>query len=256
MGSDKLQYIYKTVMLVWAVLLFSSCYSNKELGLLQGNDANLPHYEPTEYLEYRLRVDDEVVFRLLSAETTISKMVQGDQYSLTGNQVTYRVYSDGTLDLPYMKSIRVAGLTMAEATQVVEERFRELLPDASVRLALANKQFTILGEIGSGVFPMYNDKLTIFEALSMSGKFKPSADLKKVRILRPSDQGIRILEFDIRTRSVLHSAYYYIYPNDIIYIQKSSSGFWKTDSYSSFVGLITSSLTLMLAVLNLSTPLL
>lgn len=234
---------------VLSVVLLTSCYNYRSIGLLQENNSRLPAYEPVEFEEYRLRVNDEVIFRLISSDATISRLLQSDQYASTGQQViSYRIYPDGTIDLPYIKSIQVKGLTLAEAARVVEQRFRELLPDAAITLALANKNFTVIGQAGSGIFPIYKERLTIYQALSMSGELHPTGDHKRVRILRESDKGTEIFEFDIRPVSVINSKYYYIYPNDVIYVQKARSSFWKVDSYGSFIGLITSSLTLMLTV--------
>jgi len=65
--------------------------------------------------------------------------------------MTYRVYPDGTIDLPFIKNIYIEGLTLNEASKVIEDRFRELIPDAAIKLTLANKTFTVIGEAGTGV---------------------------------------------------------------------------------------------------------
>lgn len=232
-----------------AVVLLPSCYNYKSVGLLQEKNRRLPVYESQEFTPYRLRVNDEVIFRLISSDVTISRLLLSDQYVSNSQHVmSYRIYPDGTIDLPYIKSIPVEGMTIEEASRVVENRFREILPDAAITLALANKNFTVIGEAGSGVFPIFKERLTIYQALSMSGDLHRSGDHKKVRIVRESVNGTEILEFDIRPASLINSKYYYIYPNDILYVQKAASSFWKVDNYGSFIGLITSSLTLMLTV--------
>ena len=114
---------------------------------------------------------------------------------------------------------------MNEATKVIEKRMREVIPDAIIKLGLSNKTFTIFGDAGSGIFPIYKEKLTIFQALSMSGDFNETSDRKHVRIIRDTDKGTQILDFDIRPKSIIDSKYYYIYPNDIIYVQRNFSSF-------------------------------
>ena len=49
------------------------------------------------------------------------------------------------------------------------------------------------------------------------------------------------------------SKYYYLYPNDVIYVSRAPGSFYKVSSYSGFLGLITSSLALLIAVLNYTT---
>jgi polysaccharide export outer membrane protein len=131
----------------------------------------------------------------------------------------------------------------------LKKEFREIIPDAEVKLSIANKSFTVIGEAGTGVFPVYKDKLTIYQALAMSGDLKLSGDFRHVKILREEEGKTEILEFDIRPASVIESKYYYVYPNDIIYVQRASSSFFKVNNYSSFLGLISSSLSLLFSVL-------
>jgi len=207
----------------------------------------LPVYEKSDYIDYHIQVNDEIVYRLITSDETISKLISS---SSSQNQTSYRVYTDSTIDLPFISHIRVAGLTLNEASKVVEKRFKEIIPDAVIKLSLSNKTFTIFGDAGSGIFPIYKEKLTIFQALSMSGDFNETSDRKHVRIIRETDKGTQILDFDIRPKSIIDSKYYYIYPNDIIYVQREFSSFYKVTNYSALLGVITFSLSLLFSVLN------
>jgi polysaccharide export outer membrane protein len=214
---------------------------------------SLPAYDKSEYVDYRIHVNDEIIYRLSTADDkTISKLVSSNSSgSASGqNQISYRVYTDGTIDLPFISRIPVAGLTIDEAAKVVEDKFKELIPDAIIKLSLANKTFTILGDAASGIFPIYRDKMTIFQALSMTGDFNEASDRKHIRIIRDGDKGTQILEFDIRPKSIIDSKYYYVYPNDIIYIQRDFSSFYKVNSYTSLLGIVSYSLSLFFSVLS------
>lgn len=231
------------------ILLLSSCYSYRHIGLLQEQNKHLPIYDEISYEEYRIKINDELLFRLITSDETISRLIAGNQH-ISGSQsnVSYRVFPDGTVDLPFLKNIPVAGLTLNEAAKVIETRFKELIPDAAVKLTLANKNFTVIGEAGTGVYPIFKDKLTLFQALSMSGEITYTGDYKEVRIIRETEKGTEVLEFDIRPASIINSKYYYIYPNDIIYVQRNPASFYKVDNYSSFITLISSSLSLLFTV--------
>jgi polysaccharide export outer membrane protein len=117
-------------------------------------------------------------------------------------------------------------------------------------LSLANKTFTIFGDAGSGIFPIYKEKMTIFQALSMSGDFSETSDRKHIRIIRESEKGTQVMEFDIRPRSIIDSKYYYIYPNDIIYVQRQFSSFYKVNNYATLLTVINFSFSLLFGVLN------
>ncbi len=235
--------------LLVAVVL-TSCYSHRAVGLLQDRK-DLPQYEKVAYEPYRLRINDEIIYRLITMDETIAPVITAGQSSNATNANSYRIYSDGTIDLPFLQPIHIAGLTIAEAEKAVENKFKEIIPDAEIKLTLYNKTFTIIGDINSGTYQIYKDKLSIYQALAMSGDLMNQGDRKHVRIIRPREGSEpEILEFDIRTNTLVDSKYYYVYPNDIIYVARSKGSFYKVASYSGFLALITSSLSLLVSVLN------
>ena len=224
------------------------------MGLLQDRK-DLPHYDSVGYEPYRLQVNDEIIYRIITLDETLGKTLAQNLGSNTGsnnnNAYSYRIYSDGTVDLPFLPPIRLEGLTELEAQDTVKRYMRELIPDAEIKLALYNKQFTILGEVGKGVKYIYKERMTIYQALAMSGRVLNTGDRRHVRIIRPhGNQEPEVLEFDLRTNTIINSKYYYIYPNDLIYVSREPAAFFKQESYSAFLGLITSSVALLISVLN------
>lgn len=249
----------KHIYLAWLALLLvavslTGCYPHRAVGLLQDRD-KLPHYDSVPYQPYRLQVNDEIVYRVITLDETLAKTlaVNNAASSNYNNQYayTYRIYSDGTVDLPFLPPIHLEGLTELEAQDTVKKYMRELIPDAEIKLALYNKQFTVLGDISSGVRYIYKERMTIYQALAMTGDLMHSADRKHVRIIRPHGNGEpEVLEFDIRTNTLIDSKYYYIYPNDLIYVSREKASFFKQETYPAFLGLITSSVALLITVLN------
>jgi len=241
--------IIRIFVLFIVLISLSSCYNYKSLQLLQEEHSS-PVYNKSNYSDYRIQVNDEMIYRLITSDETISKLISPQTGGSSQNMMSYRVYKDSTIDLPFISHIPIAGLTISEATKVIENRFKEIIPDAVVKLSLSNKTFTIFGDAGSGIFPIYKEKLTIFQALSMSGDFNETSDRKHIRIIRDTEKGTQILEFDIRPKSIIDSKYYYIYPNDIIYIQRDFSSFYKVNSYSALLGVFSFSLSLLFSVLT------
>lgn len=241
-----------SIALVW-VLLASSCITNKSMTYLQDSD-KLPQYPKVPYTYYRIQKNDQLVIRLLSLneEATAIFNMQSTSASTTG--YTYRVYDDGTIDIPFVDNIPVAGLTIREASKVIEARLKDFVPDAMVKVALANDNFYILGLSGAkGAFPLYKEKLNIFQALALTGNVATNADRKRVRLIRPNADGGRpiVKEFDLRTISIIDSEYYYVQPNDVLYLGPIKGDFWKIENYSSAVGTLSTSLNFLVTVLNL-----
>ena len=239
-------YIFICIITAFAL---SSCYSYKSMRLLQDNVA-IPKYETSNYKDYKIQINDELIYRLITTDENMSKLLSSGTSTSSQNMLSYRVYTDGTVDLPFVSHIPVAGLTLNEASKVIQTRFKEIIPDAIVKLSLSNKTFTVIGDAGSGVFPIYKEKLTIFQAISMFGDFNESSDRRHIRIIRDTEKGTQILEFDIRPKSIIDSKYYYVYPNDIIYIKQDSSSFYKVSNFGSLIGIISFSLSILFNVLS------
>lgn len=246
--------VIKILVVLMTSVVLTGCYGHKAIGLLQEptKQNKLPQYEKAEYEPYRLQVNDEIIYRVITMDETLAKTLGTNNVSAGSNYaVTYRIYQDGTVDIPFLKPVHLAGLTEREAQDTLQAAFRTIIPDADVKLALYNKTFTVIGDIRSGTYRIYREKMNIFQALAMSGDLLNSGDRKHVRIIRPrTNEEPEVLEFDIRTNSIVNSEYYYVYPNDVIYVARTKDSFVKVDSYTGFLGLITSSVGLLISALN------
>ena len=231
-------------------MLLASCYPIRRVGLLQER-SGLPEYEKGEYELYRLQKNDELELRIVSLNMETALLFQSVAVSSVANSsFTYRIYEDGTIDIPFLSKVKVAGLTLQQAEQKIENELSGFADDITVKLALSTGTFCVIGDAGRGYFPIYKDRLTIYQALALSGGVSPSADLGHVKILRRSVEGTKIIEFDIRPKSVIDSEYYYVYPNDVIYFDFSKRRFWAIDSYSGFLSVMSSSLSMLVSVWN------
>lgn len=243
----------KIILHISFILLLTTltgCYGYRQVGLLQDRD-DLPQYDSSAYKPYRLQVNDEIIYRVVTMDETIAKTLSTNTSSAGQYANSYRIYSDGTVDIPFLEPVKLVGLTELEAQDTLRKAFREIIPDADVKLAMYNKTFTVLGDANSGTYSIYKERMTIFQALAMTGDLMNSGDRRHVRIIRPhGNEEPEILEFDIRTNSIIDSKYYYVYPNDLIYVSRDSGSFYKQTSYSGFLALITSSVSLLITVLN------
>ena len=243
------------ILLALTAVLMSSCYSHKSIGYLQEptKSNKLPVYDSVSYEPYRIRVNDEISYLLNTLHQPILNLLGANNMATSSQYAnSYRVYSDGTIDIPFLKPIKVLGLTEAEAQDTLRAAFREIIPDADVKLALYNKYFSVIGDANAGRYFIYKEKMNIFQALAMTGDVMNSGDRRHIRIIRPRDGGQEpeILEFDMRTNSIIDSKYYYVYPNDVIYVARTKDSFYKVPTYTGFLGLITSSVALLTTVLN------
>jgi polysaccharide export outer membrane protein len=213
----------------------------------------LPVYDSVPYQPYRIHVNDEIIYRLITMDQSITKMLGTNNASMGTNYAnSYRVHEDGTIDLPFLPPIKIEGLTEMEAQDTIRAAFREIIPDADVKVAMYNKYFSVVGDANAGHYYVYKEKMNIFQALAMTGDVMNSGDRRHIRIIRPTKDGQdpEILEFDMRTNSIIDSKYYYVYPNDVIYVARAKNSFYTVQNYAGFISLITSSVALLTTVLN------
>jgi polysaccharide export outer membrane protein len=71
--------------------------------------------------------------------------------------------------------------------------------------------------------------------------------------MRKDEKGItQTMTFDIRPKSIIGSEYYYIQPNDIIYIPPAKGRFFRMDSLFGIIGVVTTSVSLFFLIYGLS----
>jgi polysaccharide biosynthesis/export protein len=237
-------------MLMLSSLSLVSCITNKSTSYLQ-ETKNMPQYELKEYAYYRIQPNDELAMQVLSINEDVVAFFRDGQTS--SMPVSYKVYADGTIDIPFISGIHVAGLTVREAAKKIEVQVREFAPDATVKLGLSNDFFYLVTEGNQGKYPLYKEKLTLFQALSLAGNIPVNADRQRVRIIRQKEAMSPpiIKEFDMRSKSIIHSEFYYIQPNDIIYVSTIKADFYKVSNYSTTIGTISTTLSFLLLVLGL-----
>ena len=88
--------ILTMILMLGISIMFTSCYGYRQVGLLQERD-DLPQYDSVAYKPYRLQVNDEVIYRVITMDETIAKTMASNS-SVSGQYAnSYRIYSDGTV---------------------------------------------------------------------------------------------------------------------------------------------------------------
>ena len=239
------------LILLSALLVVSSCVTPRKTRYLQEPDKYVPEYP--EYhtpADYQVMKSDELNIRVITLDEESSRIFNETQNS-TGSLssvykglYTYTVYEDGTIDFPYIGAIQVAGKTTREIKHDIEKALQEYVKDCSVEVRLVNSYFNLLTEMGASRHELTKEKMTIFEALAVGGDLGPYSDRKHVKVLRQQPNGeTTIKEFDIRSQEILGSEYYYIQPNDIIYVKAFQGQFFRVNSFLTAIGITSATIS-------------
>ena len=188
----------------------------------------VPNEVPEEYivqsgdiLKIDIRGFDEKINQLfnlfLAQNMNVGGMAAsgGDPYFMFG----YVVTDSGTVDLPVMGRIRIAGLTMTQAQAAVQTELDRYFEKAYVRVALGGIRFSVLGQVRNpGKFTVMQNRLTILEAVAQAGELVPDADRRRVKLIRQYPGWSQIITLDLTDRKLLESPYYFIRPNDMLIV--------------------------------------
>lgn len=231
------------LLCIFAISVFSSCISSEEMNYMQNITLNYP-IEP--FKEYRLTIDDKISCNISTSDRSL---VETFNTVLTPNQSaakTYIIYSDSTVILPFFGKVKIAGLTVQEAERVIQKMMQESVTDAQVKVTLASNNFYILASNKRNYQSVYKENMTIYQALAVAQQTTSSMDISKISILRRDAAGKTVQKtFDLRSQDIVQSEFYYIKPNDLIYIPTNKHSFFNIESLGAFTSAMMIPLTFL-----------
>lgn len=252
-------------ILFFAIVGFalSSCVTARKVNYMQKPDKEIPSYADTlSFEDYELRIGDRLYVHVYSLNEEVMKMYnagganastmrqQMNQGSMGGSYdlYTYLVHEDGNIDFPTIGKVFVQGKTTREVRKELEKRLGTLLQELpgystiSVEVNVVNRSFSIIGA-QSGRYMINKEKMTIFEALAMAGDMGEFNSRKEVKLVRERNGITTIKTFDARTEDIVNSEYYYIEPNDIIYIREMPGYSFGINHVTTVIGVTASTIS-------------
>lgn len=237
--------------------LLTSCVTSKRVNLVQDPNLVIPSYKKDTLLEaYKLQVGDRVsiIVNTLNDDTKRLFSSGGQAMMSTSSEMfSYTIYSDSCVNFPFVGRVKVAGYSVREARDVVKKSLLDIAPDCDVDVRLVNSFFTIVGDAANGRFPIPKEKLNVFQVLAMSGGLNAYSDRAKIHILRPTANGTITKVFDIRSKDIIDSEFYYVRPNDVIYVRSFNGQFFQMGSFSTILSTIMTSLSFGYLIYDFST---
>ncbi|AQS93458.1 hypothetical protein BXQ17_04875 [Polaribacter sp. BM10] len=263
----------KYLILLFGVVFFSSCLSNKELTYLQGNPTSNSEIKRINNIPYKLQVDDILNIRISSKKPEIVAVFQkqnlnsnvmnngGSSENNQGYFSDYSIDNYGNIRIPTLGEINVLGYTELEARRKIEDILRQdyINNDESlyVSVKLSGIRYTILGEINqTGTNIIYQNRVSIIDAIANSGDITDVGNRKAVEIIRKTGNGTKKFVVDLTDIDVLNDEAFYIKPNDIINIKPLKEKSWGTgttglQSLTTIVSLLTLISTTIILARNL-----
>lgn len=215
-------------MLVGMVLLLGACASKKKVNYLQDRSLspNSAKLFENRTFQYRIQSNDILSIRILGLDENTHVYFnvenQTGNYSMNNTSLYVNGYSvdgEGNIELPTVGKLKLKGMTVNEAQTYVQDRINDYFNNATVILKLVSFKISVIGEVNTpGYFYVYNNQVTVLEAIALAGGMTDFGDKKKITLVRQTDKGSQSLYIDLSESKVLSSEYYYLLPNDVLYV--------------------------------------
>jgi polysaccharide export outer membrane protein len=145
---------------------------------------------------------------------------QAALFNMASDSVGYQVTNAGTIDVPVLGYVKVAGLTKVQLQTLLTEKLSPYVKDPLVIVRFNQFNVNVLGEVRSpGTKTFGTDKVSIIDAISESGDMTDFGKKEKVVVIREENGKRNYYSLDLRSGAVFQSPAYFLQPNDIVYVE-------------------------------------
>lgn len=257
---------YRSVILFafLGILAFSSCVPQKKMLLLKdiqmAEENKSIEYQNERNLNYMIQPGDNLYIKAINTiDEKNSNVLNGEgtrNYMSSDASIylsSYTVNQDGYIDYPLTGLVEVKNLTVEQAKNKLQTELAKYMKETALMVKLSNFDLTVLGEVSKpGKYKVYQSEISLFEAIALAGNFTNFAKRSDVKIVRRTNNGNEIAIVDLGEANILTSPYYYLKPNDIIYVEPMKIKQWgfTTFPYSTVMSILSLGLTIVTLYLN------
>ena len=241
-------------------VVFASCVPQKKMLYLK--DAQMAaenlsqEYVNDRTVDYKLQPGDNLFIRFINTIDERSAASIAGETSLRSNYMSsdasiylqsYTLDEEGFIELPLTGKIELKNLTVDQAKEKMQKELDKFVNQTTLIVKLSNFNLTLLGEVTRpGMYKVYQSQINLFEAMALAGNMTNFAKKSDVKIIRQTDHGSEIITVDMGQADILSSPYYYLKPNDIVYVEPLKIKQWgfTTFPYSTVFSILSLGATL------------
>ena len=255
---------FQLSFIVIGIIIFSSCTTQYKLAYLNNLDVSGgAETFPMEIPEYKIQHRDilYITIKAMTADGSINDFLSSDARS-SGTYVQseagqyihgYDVGSDGTILLPVLGKLEVAGSTLDEAREIIQGLADQHFNNSTVDCKFLSFKFTVIGEVRTpGTYINYNNYLTVLEAVGRAGGVNEFGRRDKILIIRSVSDGTKTYTLNLQDKAILSSEAYFLLPNDVVIVEPESKKIFNLNLpiFSFILSATTSLLTTTLLLIN------
>lgn len=246
------------LLLVCCMLFLGSCVSTKNITYFQGDDLlDTARYSTLKTITppiVKIQTNDILAVSVssLSAESNevfnfpnvnpipTSNFPGGTGGMARTQPLGYLVSYEGMVEMPLIGKIKVLGLSMEDAANIIKTKLELYLKEPAVSVRILNQKYTILGEVNRpGIYNLNDNHTTIIDALGSVGDLNVYGRRDNVMLIRTENGKREIVKLDLNHRNVLESPYYYLKNGDFIYVEPTPGKVTSSDRSLQLIPVVT-----------------
>ena len=219
------------------LLTMTACSTKKDL--IYFSDINVNEQDEIVFLPGKININDILSIVVSSSATELAMVYNAKQNDDTSSG--YLVTLDGTIMLPILGKIKVQDLTLLELENELVKKLIEgnHLSNPIVTVRLTNAKFTILGEVRNpGTYNFTEQNISLLQAIGYAGDLTIHGKRQDLLIIREENNKKIYHTIDLTSKKWFDSPYYYIKPNDVIYINPNQAKVTSSGYIGSFGNLL------------------
>ncbi|MBI1769337.1 MAG: polysaccharide biosynthesis/export family protein [Bacteroidetes bacterium] len=130
-------------------------------------------------------------------------------------QTSYLVDLNGLAKLPMIGELKLEGLTLRQAEEIVQKEYSKFFKEPFVKMSYSNKRVIVLGAPGGQVIPLMNQNVTVVEVLALARGVDNLAKAHNIRLIR----GTHVYQIDFSTIQGYNEGNMIVEPGDVVYVE-------------------------------------
>jgi polysaccharide export outer membrane protein len=243
-----LKYSLPLIFVISTLLFLISCSTYKNIPYFQdASKTTSTLVKEGSFKEPVIKVGDKLSVTIETLSSDVTSLINNSSSSTAG----YSVDKNGEINLTFVGKIRVEGLTTFQAQQIIEKEAEKHFNSPTVTVRFSNFMVTVLGEVTRpGTYVSLNEKINVLDALGLAGDLTQYAKRDDIFLIRDSSDEKAFIPMNLKSKDIVSSPYFYLQPNDIIYVTPDKTVINKQESQvtRTNIQIVTAAVSLVLLI--------
>jgi polysaccharide export outer membrane protein len=247
--------LYTYLLLIFLSIFTSACSSKRNLTYFKDLVRDSSYSIAKTDVEYFIKKGD-ILYISVSSEDIESTAIfnlpnsGGSNNNQFTNSPGYLVDETGNINFPKAGQVQASGKSKTVLKSELEKILTSYLKNPIVTIRNINYKVTLLGEVARpGTFTTPNERMSLLEALSQAGDLTDFGRRDNVLLIREIGNKQQYFRLNLNDRSSIKNEFYYLQPNDVLYVEPIKSKKFRSSTFSQFGPLTISTISFLISII-------